>query len=495
MEHILSIIKDPGLDYKEKRNALAAAAENSLPYVKISAKSQAYLQNGVICDIAEGHAPYRPRYILPDYQRFMQNGSEYLNLKPPKDFYEAVNALLILYHYVPSITTFPVYLGQVDELLEPFAHTVNDSEMENLLKMFLTHIDRTLPDAFVHMNLGPRDTKVGRMILQLEKRLKHAVPNISLKYSAETPDDFAKLAVETALTIGKPYFVHHGEFCRVLGENYGIASCYNSLKIGGGSFTLVRLNLKEAAKLARDLGDFMNRVLPDTVDSLCEIINARARFVVEEARFFDSSFLAREGLIDIRNFTAMAGIFGLYEAVEILSGGLKMGHDQKANELAREITQKAYELVKAQEGAYCYGTGGKLGFHAQSGIDSDVDVTAGVRIKIGKEPPIFDQIKLEGALQQFFDTGVSDIYIFDRTAKDNVDGVLTIIKGALKNGIRIFALNTSDSEFIRITGYLVKRCDVEKYFAGKPLREGTVKLGAESIKNSHVLDRKVRQIE
>jgi YjjI family glycine radical enzyme len=493
MENILSIIRDSSLDYRQKKHQLAAAAENMLPYVKIKEKSAEYLKNKVLCDIFEGHGPYRPRYILPDYKKFMENGSEYLNLETPRDMYEAVNYLLILYSHVPSITGYPVYLGQVDELLEPFVDTVSEKEFEKLLRMFLINIDRTLPDAFVHMNIGPKDTKVGRAILKLEKELKKAVPNISLKYNEETPEDFAKLAIDTALEIGKPYFVNHNILCESeFGQEYGVASCYNTLKVGGGSYTLVRLNLKEVAKLSKDYEDFINNKLKDAVDSLADVVNARARFVVEEAKFFESSFLAREGLIDIKNFTSMAAVFGLYECVEILSGGLKMGFDSKANEMAEEIIAKAYEYVKSYEGVYCYATNGKLGFHAQSGIDCDVDVTAGVRIKIGQEPQMFEQIKLEGSLQKYFDTGVSDIYIFDSTAKNNLDGILKIIKGAHKKGIKIFALNTSDSEFVRITGYLVKKCDVEKYYRGEQLREGTVKLGAESIKNNKTLNRKVR---
>ncbi len=256
MDKVLSIIKDTNLEYKQKKNALASAAENSMPYVNISNTASQYLENRIICDIFEGHAPYRPRYILPDYKLLMKKGSDYLNITPPTDMYEAINALLIMYNYVPSITGYPVYLGQIDEILEPFAATVSNEELEKLLKLFLINIDRNLPDAFVHMNIGPKDTRIGRLILKLEKELKKAVPNISLKYSDETSREFATLAVETALEIGKPYFVNHKEIIKQLGEDYGIASCYNTLLIGGGSYTLVRLNLMKLAKKAASLQEF-----------------------------------------------------------------------------------------------------------------------------------------------------------------------------------------------------------------------------------------------
>lgn len=493
MDNVLDIIRDTNLDYPQKRAALASAAENSLPYVPLTERARLYLDAGVIHDINEGHAPYRPRYIVPDYAKLMANGSAHLNLEAPRDFYEAVNALLIAYRNVPSITGYPVYLGQIDDLLEPYADTVSPAELLKLMRLFLINIDRTLPDAFVHMNIGPRDTRIGRLVLELERELKKAVPNISLKYSATTPDEFARLAVSCALDTSKPYFVNHDAMLGVLGERYGIASCYNTLPLGGGSFTLPRLNLKEAAKLAKDADDFLGNILPDVVGALCEIVSARARFIVEEARFFESSWLAREGLVSPDRFTAMAGFFGLYECVEVLTGQ-RMGHAAAADELADRVMSAAHDLVKSVRCEHCKGADGRIAVHAQSGIDSDIDVTAGVRFRIGDEPGLFEQIKLQSTLQQYFDSGVSDIYIFESTARDNLDGVLRIVKGAMKHGMRVMALNTSDSELIRITGYLVKRSDVERYRRGEQLREGTVKLGADSITNNRTLGRRVRNV-
>lgn len=492
MEDILKIIKDGSLDFRQKRHALAAAAENSLPYVNISSEAQKYLDSGIICDLFEGHAPYRPRYILPDYGVLMKSGCQYLEIEKPKDMYEAINALLIMYAHVPSITSYPVYLGDIDLLLEPFVSTVTEKELESLLKMFLINIDRTLPDAFVHMDIGPRDTKVGKLILKLEKQLKKAIPNITLKYSKETSDEFAQLAVETALEIGKPYFANDEEIKKSAGENYSVASCYNTLKIGGGSYTLVRLNLKKLAEESKDYESFLKNDLPNAVNAQCQIINSRARFIVEQVKFFENSFLSREGFIDIENFTSMAGVFGLYECVEKLTNGLKIGKNEEADKTAETIIKTMFDVIKSNDGAYCCGYNNKIGFHAQSGIDSDIDVTAGVRLKIGEEIPVFDQILIQGKLQKYFDTGVSDIYVFDKTAKKNIAGVLKIIKGAMKSEIKIFALNSSDSDLIRITGYLVKKTDVDKYFNGQQVRETTVKFGGDSIKKNNILGRKVR---
>ena len=54
----------------------------------------------------------------------MREGSKFLQLDPPKDIYEAINSLLIFYKNVPSVTNYPVYLGNIDELLEPFMDDV-----------------------------------------------------------------------------------------------------------------------------------------------------------------------------------------------------------------------------------------------------------------------------------------------------------------------------------------------------------------------------------
>lgn len=494
MNHALDIVKDPTIDWRQKKLQLALYAQNTVPYVAIGSEAEQYLATGILDDLGEGNAPCSPRYTLPDYARFLKNGSTFLQLEPPQTLFDAIQNLQILYHYVPTVTGFPVFLGKIDQLLEPFSATVDEQTCTHLLRSFLNYVDRVFPDGFVHMDIGPEETRIGRLILEIEQKRQRAVPNLSLLVNAKTPDQFLKLGVQTALCTGKPYFANDTEIEKSLGGNYGIASCYNSLRIGGGSFTLVRLNLAKAAKLATSYEDFLNRILPSVVDAQCEIINARARFIVENVGFFKSSFLSKEGLLQLNQFTSMAGIYGLYECVEQFSDGLHMGHDQRANALAQEILQRTADCVEHVDGAYCGGTGGRIGFHAQSLISTDVGYTAGVRIKIGEEPALFDQIRLEGKLNKPFNTGVSDIYVFDRTAKQNPEGVMTIVKGALKHGIKMFALNSSDSELVRVTGYLVKKSDMERYNNGEPVLEDTVQLGAESAANQGILNRKERTL-
>lgn len=71
------IVTSPVLSLEQKRHFLALEAENNLPYPQLPAEARRALDEGVICDMFEGHAPYKPRYVLPDYARFwptVQNG-------------------------------------------------------------------------------------------------------------------------------------------------------------------------------------------------------------------------------------------------------------------------------------------------------------------------------------------------------------------------------------------------------------------------------------
>lgn len=491
MNATLAILQAP-LEPHQKRNRLAAQAESTLPAPGLSPQVQRFLEEGILCTLFEGNAPYRPRYVVPDYGKLMRQGSAYLNLTPPKDLFEAVSALLTAYRYVPSITGYPVFVGQLDDLLEPFWEDAGAEVRERLLELLLVQIDRTLPDAFVHMNLGPRDTPVGRAVLRAERRLRNAVPNLSLKVGSETSEAFLLEAVATALETGKPYFVNHPALTAILGEDYAIASCYNTLPIGGGSHTLVRLNLARLAQDCPDARTYLEARLPEAVAAQVQLIEARIRFLVEDTGFFQSSFLAAEGLIRLDRFTAMAGVFGLFEAVRTLTGGGRMGSDAEADALAEAIIFRARDLVKAQPAPHCAGTGGRLGFHAQSGINSDLDTTPGVRIRPGLEPSLPAQIALEARLQGAFDTGVSEILLFEPSARTAPGGILRIVRAALDQGMRILTLGTSDSELVRVSGYLVKRTDLARIQRQEPLREETAALGEEALRKGLAGRRKVR---
>ena len=108
MSKVSEIISNPTLTYAQQVLALARLAESEDDTLKLDDEFKLALKEHTICDLGEGNAPYRPRYIVPDYDLFMEKGCKFLELDPPKDLLEAVNNLLIFYKHVPSITSFPV---------------------------------------------------------------------------------------------------------------------------------------------------------------------------------------------------------------------------------------------------------------------------------------------------------------------------------------------------------------------------------------------------
>jgi len=491
---ILDIIKSKTLTYEQKVLSLAKEAENSLRVLNIGNDVQELRDKGIICDLFEGNAPYRPRYIVPNYEVFMEKGSSFLGLEPPRDIWEAINNLLILYKHVPSITSFPVYIGNIDKLLNPFIK--DEDEAYRAIKMFLKHIDRTITDSFCHANIGPEDTRAGRIILKAERELENSIPNLTIKYSKKTPDDFAIECINTSLVTAKPSFANHEMFLSDFNEDYSIASCYNGLRIGGGSYTLVRLNLAGLSVLASDKEDFLNNVLPKVVKLMCQYMDERIRFIVEESNFFESSFLVREGLISRDRFTAMFGVFGLAECVNNLLSSenqdKRFGHCEEADNLGVNIIERLQEEVNKHSNKYCYGTNGKFLLHAQVGIDTDKNISPGCRIPIGEEPELYKHLIQSSRFHRYFPSGIGDVFKFDKNIKKNPKAMLDIIKGAFKEGMRYISFYSTDCDVIRITGYLVKKSEIEKLRKGEQVLQDTVTLGLGAVDNQKVLDRRVR---
>jgi len=493
------IVEDPTLTFHQRRHHLAYLAENALEYPQLSDAAAEALEKRVICDLYEGPAPYRARYILPDYAKALRQGSEFLELDPPDDLDDALTFLLVLYGHVPSITAYPVYFGDLDEVLAPYADGVSDDHLYRSLRRFWIALDRLFPDAFAHMDLGPRDGRLIRTIFRIERELAQVVPNLTFKVHPDlTPDGLIRDAVETVFVNGKPHFVNHPLMVRDLGEDYAAVSCYNSLKIGGGSHTLVRLDLKEVAlRHQGGIESFFTDTLPRYAELTAEIIEARIRYLVEEARFYEHDFLAAEGLISLDRFSAMYGVYGLAEAVNLLmehqgkSG--RYGHDAEADELSYRITRALKDFVGSREMPYCEGNAGRCFLHSQSGIDSDVGVTAGTRIPIGDEPEMFDHIATVTPHHDLFDAGISDIFHVEDTARGNPQAMVDIIRGALEGGMRDFTFNLATNGFIRITGYLVRTSDLEG-FDEHGARHGSTTFAAGSVKNSHVTERNLKRV-
>lgn len=501
-DRILDIIESPTLTHEQKLTNLACAADSLMEVLDLpdglDELLNAPMETKCICDLNEGHAPVRPRYIVPDYAKFMKEGSEFLQLAPPTDLYEALNNLLIFYKHVPSVTNYPVYVGQLDELLEPFIHTVDEAQAKKLLKMFMIHIDRTVLDSFSHANIGPKATKAGELLLEVETELEHAVPNLTMKYEEGVTDDaFALKAVNCALHSAKPSFANHPMVRSEFTGDYVIASCYNGLLYGGGSYTLCRLILGNIAKRAANIKEFKEKELPYVLDIMARYMDERIRFEVEESGFFENNFLAKEGFIHRDRFTAMFGLVGLAEAVNILleKEGIpgRFGHDERANDLGVEIMEIIKDFNDHHENPYCEATGGHFLLHAQVGISEDVNVSPGTRIPIGEEPEeLIDHLLVLNRFHKYFPSGTGDIFPIDVTVHKNPEFVLDIIKGSFRKELRYLSFYSSDSDVIRVTGYLVKRSEMEKLDSGVAVLQNTTGLGLGASKSGHILERKVR---
>lgn len=501
-EDIYRTIVDKTQTYEQKVALLAKQAESLMEVLEEPEDFQDLFyvpfEQKCICNLNEGNAPLRPRYIVPDYPRFLREGSGFLQLDAPVDLWEALNSLLIFYKHVPSITNYPVFIGCLDELIAPYIEGMEDTEVLKALKLFLTNVDRTILDSFCHANVGPKASRAGMLLLQAESELVNAVPNLSMRYDEDiTSDEFLLAGVKCALKTAKPSFANHKMFQQELGDQYVIASCYNGLLEGGGSYTLVRLLLSHIADRAENIKHFKEQILPQVLQSMAAYMDERIRFIVEESNFFESSFLAKEGFIDRKKFTAMFGMVGLAECVNTLlekegkTG--RFGHDETADRLGVAIMDQIHAFNQAHVNPYCEATDGHFLLHAQVGISDDSGISPGTRIPIGEEPEeLVEHLKHCGLFHKYFPSGTGDIFPIDVTVHRNPEFVMDLVKGAFRADLRYLSFYGSDNDLIRITGYLVKRSEMEKLKKGENVMLDTTALGLGAAENCKILERKVR---
>lgn len=496
MSKVLETVTSRKLTYEQKVMALAHAAEDTLSVLNIPEQTQYYFNIGAICDMYEGNAPYRPRYVMPDYDKFVRNGSEFLQIEPPKDLDELLNALMILYKHVPSITGFPVYLGNIDTLIDPFLNDISDEDAKKKLKLFLNFLDRTITDSFCHANIGPEVTRAGKLILELEKELQNAVPNFTLKYDPDiTSEDYAELGIYSSLFCANPAICNHKINKETYPCDYGISSCYNILPIGGGAYTLSRITLPGLAKVATSVDEFLNKLLPNCLLALGEYMNERVSFLVEQSGFFESSFLVKEGLINPDKFVGMFGITGLAECVNVLmeSSQKRYGHNAEADDLADKIMVIISEFAAKFPAKHSKIANGHFMLHAQVGLESDLGITSGVRIPVGDEPEnMFDHLRHSARFHRLITTGCGDIFPFETTGRNNPGAILDIVKGAFSMGVKYMSFYAEDSDLVRITGYLVKRSEMEKFRKDEVVLQNTTQLGGPNYDNNNLAQRKVR---
>ncbi len=75
LQDILDTVKANNLTYHQKLMTLGNIAERLFDprdLLGYTDEEWGFLQNQMICDLCEGYAIYRPRYILPDYNVYIQ---------------------------------------------------------------------------------------------------------------------------------------------------------------------------------------------------------------------------------------------------------------------------------------------------------------------------------------------------------------------------------------------------------------------------------------
>ncbi|MBP1918213.1 YjjI family glycine radical enzyme [Youngiibacter multivorans] len=492
------IAANSALTHEQATNSLASLPGQFANVLNLPEGFQEMLDEGLLCNLSEGFLPYAPRYILPDYQKLMDEGCQFLRLKPPSTLSEAILTLEIFYRHVPSVTHYPVYLGRVDKMLEPFIDGVSEEEARREIRNFLFFLSRSIPDSYCHMNIGPEETRAGKYILDAEMKLQEAIPSITMLYDEKvTSDDFSEKALSCAQLCAKPSFANYNDYQEANPFPIGIASCYNALPIAGGAFTLSRVMISKIVDKVKDSNEFFE-FLPKAVNTLCTFMDEKIRYLVEDSHFFTTNFLVKEGFVKLENFTGMVGIVGLNECVNTLlaKDGIagRYAQGKEADELSHRILAAMNQHLNEFESKYCDVTGNHFLLHAQVGISTDVGITPGIRIAIGEEPDLYTHLKHEAKFQKYFPSGVGDIFPFDEAAKNNVGAILDIVKGSFNQGMRYFSTYTDTCDVVRVTGYLVKRSDIEKLSRGEAVGQANATWGYLASKNQHALERKVESL-
>ena len=349
----------------------------------------------------------------------------------------------------------------------------------------------------MHANIGPYDTPVTRAILRADAELKQVAPNLTFIYDPEiTPESLLLQVAENICECSKPHISNGPVNDKIFTKGgYGVVSCYNSLPLAGGGSTLVRLNLKAVAERSASVEDFFEHTLAHYCAQQIAIIDARCDFLYQQSHFFENSFLVKEGLIDAQRFVPMFGIYGLAEAVNTLCGKsgstARYGKDEAANQLAWRISEYLADFVARTP--VKHGWQQRAMLHAQSGISSDTVTTPGARLPYGEEPDPITHLQTVAPHHAWYAAGISDILTLDETIKRNPQAVAQLCLGAFSLGMREFTANVSGNDLVRVTGYMVRLSDLEK-FRAEGSRTNTTWLGEEAARNTRMLERQPRVV-
>ena len=82
----------------------------------------------------------------------------------------------------------------------------------------------------------------------------------------------------------------------------------------------------------------------------------------------------------------------------------------------------------------------------------------------------------------------------ESTARKNPKAMLDTMSGAFDLGHKYMSFYEEDGDLIRITGYLVKRSEMEKFKNDEAVLQNTTHLGTPNYKHNNLADRKVRGV-
>ena len=95
----------------------------------------------------------------------------------------------------------------------------------------------------------------------------------------------------------------------------------------------------------------------------------------------------------------------------------------------------------------------------------------------------------------YFPTGTGDIFKFEETYLKTPAAILPIIKGSLSRGLRYFSGYLENNDVVRVTGYLVKKSEIEKLRAKKQSLNQVTLFGMGAQDGGHALDRRIQHHE
>ena len=192
----------------------------------------------------------------------------------------------------------------------------------------------------------------------------------------------------------------------------------------------------------------------------------------------------------------MFGIFAMAEAVNVLQDkegrAGRYGFDDIANALGYKISEVLAAAVaeRSMENVWR----GRAMLHSQAGLSIDVGTTPGVRIPYGTEPDPVMHVQALAPHHQYYHSGISEIITLDETIKSNPEALLQLCKGAFACGFREFTANVASNDLVRVTGFMIRLSDVNKFKKEKGSRTNTTVLGAEATDIANILERKPRVV-